>query len=1044
MKNREFNILWIMAVLAMVAPARTDDDVEDDPTEEAARVISLEKPDQSLDTPAPATQFLVPDGEDLWKKARTRAYDATSDHGGGYFNWADLVGEGFRSAKKFQTERYAETESGGELQYVIAADEAVKDLTKITMVRMRLVYFIGSGVQPKNGASGTAAKSTATKKDDSAKPKAAVHDKKPAEEPKAAAHKAHKPKDDAAKKDDPANKNGAKKEKRPATPGMEAMPIGGRVVITAPNAIIDTATNEGLATGNVTVEVFEKSPDGGVGDRIAVMNSDRMRWRTWGEAAAGSTELALYSCSEQAGEPDPVVTGKYFMKQPDGTLSTMVVEGRGMVYETGTFDRPNEVADEDGRIAGLSTVSRNRAVFHSQIRMDTTASTMAAIMPFQQGTTPNPPVAAPKPGKAGQSPPPPSRTIVTCDGPAEFDMAAVPRKKVAPDATPTVILLARRFDFLNHVYMKKVTQPDPNAKEPAAPEAPTEMSCLHLRIQYPPGALPSPSTFPEYSEAVGGVTMNGVDTGPPPVEGAPPAVPAPFKVACSRLYFDGGSDNLFLVGTPTKPAEFNHAQKGDGSAQQLCYRRLTETVTMPSQGAKRMVIRPDPAAVAAAAANAAKTPPNGVAAPAPAGISLGTSETIITWNGPLSRELVHLPQPGAPDRVKEILLLHDKVQIEQPTGGLKMRGEHIRVVRSMPDQNVEFIEGIGAADASLGQLQAKGEHLTVDMAYGPDGQLSKNITTVIGSRARKIKANLFMEGSAIRSDKFIIDRVKNTFVSFGGAVAVVRNAQPDQPPPATPDKADTAAGAKGLIKDISFDPGGTLYVQCDGEFSQDGATNTVTIRKNVIIRQPGGLRLLADNVFLTLQDPAPPAPANATPGAAPTPKPAAPAAPAAAATPANGLFNGDLKSIDCRGTVEVTTNEQFIQCDRLFKDVVEDKSLLEVNDPDNDVRVYLSDDSGSRLMSVKKSLALDGKTGTFSPGGLLLILPFRASEPAPRDKDSSPARRKAVVTPEPVAPSGASVPKTPPATKPADASSAPAATVPLPNTPATPAGKGAK
>ena len=1041
MKNRQFNILWIMAVLAMVAPARTDDDVDDDPTEEAARVISLEKPDQSLDTPAPISQFLVPDGEDLWKRARTRAYDATSEHGGGYFNWADLVGEGFRSAKKFQTERYAETESGGELQYVIAADEAVKDATKITMVRMRLVYFIGSGVQPKPGA---AAKPNAVKKDDPAKPKAAVHDKKPADEPKAAAHKTHKPKDDAAKKDDPANKNGVKKEKRPATPGMEAMPIGGRVVITAPNAIIDTATNEGLATGNVTVEVFEKAPDGGPGDRIAVMNSDRMRWRTWGEAAAGSTELALYSCSEKAGELDPVVTGKYFMKQPDGTLSTMVVEGRGMVYETGTFDRPNEVADEDGRIAGLSTVSRNRAVFHNHIRMDTTASTMSAIMPFQPAGNPNQPTPPQKaPAKPGQPPPLPSRTIVTCDGPAEFDMAAVPRKKVSPDATPTVILLGRRFDFLNHVYMKKVTQPDPTAKEPAAPEPPTEMSCLHLRIQYPPGALPSPTTFPEYSEAVGGVTMDGVDAGPPPVEGVPPAVPAPFKVSCDRLYFDGGSDNLFLVGTPTKPAEFNHAQKGDGSAQQLCYRRLTQTVTMPSQGPKRMVIRPDPTAVAAAAATAAKTPPNGTAAPAPGGFSLGTSETIITWNGPLSRELVHLPLPGAPDRVKEILLLHDNVQIEQPTGGLKMRGGHIRVVRSMPDQNVEFIEGIGAADASLGQLQAKGEHLTVDMAYGADGQLTKNITTVIGSRARKIKSTLFMEGSAIRSDKFIIDRVKNTFVSFGGAVAVVRNAQPDQPPPTTPDKADTAAGAKGLIKDISFDPGGTLYVQCDGEFSQDGATNTVTIRKNVIIRQPGGLRLLADNVFLTLQDPAPPAPADATPGAKPAAPaaPKTPAAPAAAATPANGLFNGDLKSIDCRGTVEVTTNDQFIQCDRLFKDVVDDKSLLEVNDPDNDVRVYLSDDSGSRLMSVKKSLMLDGKTGTFSPGGLLLILPFRASEPAPRDKDSSPARRKAVIAPEAPLPS---TPKTPAATKPVNPSNAPAATVTLPNSPAAPAGKGAK
>lgn len=975
MTNRRFNIFWLFAIAALLAigaPVRTEEDADEDPTEEGARVVPLEKPDQSLDTPAPLSQFLVPDGEELWKRAKARASDASTDHGGGYFNWADLVGEGFRSAKKFQTERYAEDESGSELQYVIAADEAMKEGNKINLTRMRLVYFIGTGIIAK--------KSEPSKKEDP-KAKGKKHDKKPGDEPKTA----HARKGDEPKKEDAAKKEALKKEKRPPTPGMGAMPTGGRVVITAPVAVIDTATNEGLATGDVTVEVFEKAPDGGQGDRIAVMTSERMRWRTWGEAAAGSMEMAIYSCSEKAGELDPIVTGKYFMKQPDGTLSTLVVEGRGMVYETGTYDRPNEVADEDGRIAGLSTVSRNRAVFHNHIKMDTTASTMAAIMPFPQKDDPAQP--AKKPAKPAV-PAPPSRTIVTCDGPAEFDMAAVPRKKNAPDATPVLILLGRRFDFLNRVYMKKVTQPDPNAKTPAPPEPPTEMSCQHLRIQYPPGALPSPTTFPEYAEAVGGVGMNGVDSGPPPVEGVPPAVPAPFSVSCERLYFDGASDNLFLVGNAQKPAEFKHAQKGDGSAQQLCYRRLTQTITMPAQGPKRMVIRPDAATAA--------TGPKPATGDSPSPFSLGTSDTIITWNGPLSRELRHLPTPGAPDRIKEILLLRDNVLIEQPTGGLKMRGQNIRVVRSLPDQNVEFIEGIGEADASLGQLQAKGEHLMVDMAYGADGQLTKNITTVVGSRARKIKATLFMEGSAIRSDKFVIDRVKNTFVSQGGAVAVVRNAQPNQP---AQEKPDTAAGAKGLIKDISFDPGGTLFLQCDGEFSQDGATNTVTIRKNVLIRQPGGLQLLADEVFLKLQDPPPPDPAAKTA--------AKPATPAASATPATGLFSGDLSSIDCRGGVEVTTNDQLIQCDRLFKDVVKDVSLLEVNDPDNDVRVYLSDEASSRLLSVKKSLSLDGKTGTFQPGGLLLILPFRGTAPAPRDKNSSPARLKSVAVPAAPATQGA-------------------------------------
>jgi len=903
------------------------EEADEDFTEPGSTVVSLEKPEYSLDTPAPQSQFLPPDGEDLWRKAKARAYDANADHGGGFFNTAELVGEGFRKALVFHAEKFSEGESGGDLLYAVAADEASKEGKKIKLTRMRLVHFIGL---------------------DTAKPKGAHAAEKSKDKTKSPA----KGKDETAKKPSVAKKPKAD----PVAKSDSMIPTGGRVVITAPLAVIDIETNEGLAKGKVTIEVYSTGAKDGKEKLIASMTSERLRWRTWGEAASGSTEMAIYTCSENEDEPDPLVRGTYYMYQPDGTTSTIVVEGRGMVFETGVYNdgRLNEVTDEEGRTAGLSRTTRDRVIFRRDIKMETTAATMSAISPFAQ----------PAKSAANKSASPLSRslTVVQCDGPAEFDLAAVPRKKGAADSAPQPIELARRFDFLNHVRMKKVTAVDDAAV--ATTPADTEMSCNHLRLLYAPGAMPSPNTPPEYAEAIGGVRMMGTDTG------ADPAVPtpaAPFGITCSRLFFDGPSDSLFLVGDATGPAQIKHAMKGDASAREFCYRKKTQMLTMPSSGPKRLIIRPG--AASSLSATSAEKEKEKEQSP----LSLGGADTIITWNGPLSRELKHLPVPGAPDRIKEILTLQDNVSISQPTGSLKMNGHKIRVVRNASG-GVEFLEATGSADASLGDLRAIGERVTVDVEYGKDSVLTKNITTVIGSRAKNTKATLFMQGSAIRSEKFVIDVVKNTFSSFGGAVAVIRNAAPKGVEAAKP---DTAQGAKGLIKGITFDSGAALFVQCDGEFKQDGATNTVTIKKNVIVRQPD-LQLLADEVVIKLQDPAP--------STAPT---------AVNKTPANSLFVGDLKSIDCRGAVELTTKDQLMQCDRLFKEVGADTSLLEMTDPENDVRVYLSQENGgSRLLSVKKSLSLDGKTGTFNPGGLLLMLPYRGNEPAPRGKENSPARLK--------------------------------------------------
>ena len=956
---QSFKLAALLLAACLISLAHAGEPVEDDPTEPRAVVIALERPEQPLDSPAPASQFVVPDSQKLWRNAWTRAISPSTDHGGGFFEASQLLGEGFRSAKNFHFEHYAESEASDELQLVVAADEAVKEGMRVTFTRMRIIFFIGK-----------------TPFIPQTKPDKQKGGKK------AQAHPARE--ETAPVKRRPARPDGPRKDK-PAAAGPVLppnLPYGGRVVITAPRAVIDLKTNEGRATGDVTIEIFPKQAAGEKDEPMAVLSSERLHWRTWSEPAIGSREIAIYTCSEKLGEPDPVVKGRYTIASPDGTRSTMLLEGRGMIYEAGTLDKLGRVQDDDGREIGLSRDVRNRAIFHNDIKMITTATTMTAFMPFQGKNAGGPARDGAKPPAA---PPPPSRTVVDCSGPAVLDLAAPPRQKKKIPAAPGTedapapasetlqqILLGRRFEFLNGVSLTKAPV-DATGASPEAAADQTRVYCKHLCLQYPSGSLPTGATLPEYAEAVGGVKMSGTNSAGT-ADALAPAPAAPFSIDCERIYYDGLGDNIFLVGAGDKPVQIL-SDKGQAAAQQFCYRSRTQTLTMPSSGPKKLVIPP----------GAFAPPESGSGKPEL--FSLGAGETIVTWRGVCSREIKYLPVPRGPDRMKEILTLKDDVRIDQPRGGLQMRGKTIRLVRTLPSGDVDFLEGSGAVSVTMGKLQARGESVSVEFGYGKDGALTKNTIVVTGSRKLDAKATLFMEGNAIRADKFEIDRQADTFRALGGAVAVFK--APEAEAPAVPSKTGAVkpAGAApnpaaqntgALFKGISFEPGGNMMLQCDGEFSQDGAARTVKITGNVLIRQPGR-QLFADTVTLLLDDPTP--------------------APAGQSTPADALFSAKLKSIECSGNVDLTTDDQLIQCDRLLHDIKNDTTLLEVNDAENDVRIYMGDDSGgTRFLSFQKFLSFDSRNGKLSHGGMLM-LPYRGSEPAPRDKNSSPVRRKAAGKP---------------------------------------------
>jgi hypothetical protein len=731
MRRRGAAAIGVLALLACSAAwCGEADDLE-------ARVVPLERPEQPLDTPAPPARFVEQNGQALWQKAWKRATTPSRDGGGGFIRWSELVGEEFRAAKGFWAEKFNDSELGGQLQFTLAADEAAKDGNKLKLTQMRLVYF--RSLKGKPGA--------ADKPGGHEKAKPAVDAPKGGK----AARKAQEP--------------AAGKDKRGAPQGA-GLPMECQVVLTAPEAVIDLATNEGCATGQVRIEIYAKTlavVPGKEREPIAVLCTERLLWRTWNEPQTGSTELALYTSSARAGGEDPLVTTTYVMPQNDGTVATMTMEGRGLVYEFGSYDRPTPQEDEDGRTVGLNQTAHNRAIFHRDIKLVTTAAAMAALMPFQGPDGPPPPNAQALGNAKAPVPQTPSQTVLLCSGPAVLNMAAVPRAeatkirprgKSAPAqggvATAAAtqgeagakqgeasvgdslepILLARRFEFYNKVHVIKTPL---TAQGTVAPlqAGRTEMSCENLCMQYAAGAVPGPATFPEYAEALGAVSMQGVSA-PAPVPGVPPPVPAPYSISCQRVFYDGLNDNTFLVGSADAPAQVKD-EKGEAFAQQFCYRRRTQTLTMPAAGPKRMVIQA--AALerpAAGGADKEKEPPPPKDKPE-SPFNLGAGQTTITWHGPLSREVRHLPVPGKPDRIKEVLLLKDNVLIEQPAGGLKMRGQTIRVTRNVPAGDVEFLEGRGNVDVSLGELQARGETVSVEMAYTPAGETAKDLTTVVGN-----------------------------------------------------------------------------------------------------------------------------------------------------------------------------------------------------------------------------------------------------------------------------------------------------------------------
>jgi len=92
--------LAVCSWAAVSALAHAESSDLTDITVPQASIIPLDHPDQPLDTRAPSTLFLTPEGEKIWNAAKQRALNKTLGRTGGVFDF-NIVPEGFISATNF-------------------------------------------------------------------------------------------------------------------------------------------------------------------------------------------------------------------------------------------------------------------------------------------------------------------------------------------------------------------------------------------------------------------------------------------------------------------------------------------------------------------------------------------------------------------------------------------------------------------------------------------------------------------------------------------------------------------------------------------------------------------------------------------------------------------------------------------------------------------------------------------------------------------------------------------------------------------------------
>ncbi|HEY3323614.1 MAG TPA: hypothetical protein VGP72_24380 [Planctomycetota bacterium] len=311
---------------------------------------------------------------------------------------------------------------------------------------------------------------------------------------------------------------------------------------------------------------------------------------------------------------------------------------------------------------------------------------------------------------------------------------------------------------------------------------------------------------------------------------------------------------------------------------------------------------------------------------------------------------------------KEVLTLNKDVEIEQLQQESVLRGQTIKVVRDMKTGQAELLEAHGNVEVVTAERKGKGASLTYKTTFGPQGQITQDLYTIEGDKAKGIRATLWQGEDAIEADKFVNDRRLDTFRVTGSPAAIIT-----LPPDATPAPAQKNSGG-GMMPGLSFTGGSKVRMRADGEMFYEGASGRVRITRNVKLQQDGAtpdsaMLMSGDEALLTMM----PAPAG---------QPAA----------NTSVFAGTLKTLDITGRVEIKAGTRTVLCDRAVLDMAKNIFRMEMKNPKEEVRVYMKDTG--MLMYAPKNLTVHRDTGSFDAGGPQRMESFTGTPPTNRPPDA--------------------------------------------------------
>lgn len=265
---------------------------------------------------------------------------------------------------------------------------------------------------------------------------------------------------------------------------------------------------------------------------------------------------------------------------------------------------------------------------------------------------------------------------------------------------------------------------------------------------------------------------------------------------------------------------------------------------------------------------------------------------------------------------KEVFALVDHVQIDQLSTHTILRGNSIEVVRDIKTGNMEKLAAKNNVEMNMPGRSAKGAKLEYITEFNENGQLIIHMVMLEGDREGRKPATLWSEKDAIQSYNFIMDLRQDTFRAVGGVLVNVTLAVDTAAAPAV-DAPAPAAG--GMLPSLAF-AGGIVSISCDGELLYESFSGQLRLKRNVIIRQ-AGLVIHADELLVKMES-------GDAAEAAPVP---------------GGVFSGAMQSLECTGRVEIQTSSHIIQCDKIVFELANTNLKLEMNDAEQDVKIYFRD-----------------------------------------------------------------------------------------------------